>query len=90
MKIEFNIEYTNNQSEKVVAQLADLAKWEKETNKTVRDLPSAGIWDTLFVAYQALKRQNNPQATKPFDKWCESVETIDGKYDDPKVSKPVA
>jgi hypothetical protein len=44
-----------------------------------------GMWDILFVAHLAYKREADTKTTKPFEVWMESVSDVQVGDDDPKV-----
>lgn len=91
MKLPITITYQSGETAQFIAQPPDWAKWEKETNNTIRQTQEKmGIWDLMFLAYQAHKRLSAGKPIKPFDVWMESVADVDvqvGDDVDPKVSQ---
>lgn len=83
MQKEITIKYVSGDMATYVAYPPDFAKWERETKKSVREFN--GIWDILFVAYSAMKREAAGKAVKPFEIWTESIIDIDVAKPDPKV-----
>jgi hypothetical protein len=43
------------------------------------------MWDILYVAHLAYKRDAGTKATKPFEAWMESVSDVEVGNDDPKA-----
>jgi hypothetical protein len=43
------------------------------------------MWDILFVAHLAMKRDAGSKPTKPFDAWMESVADVEVGEGDPKA-----
>ena len=84
MQKEITIKYASGDTATYVAYPPDFAKWERETKKSITEF--AGIWDILFVAHSAMKREAAGKAVKPFDIWAESVIDIDVANSDPKAS----
>lgn len=83
MQKEITIKYASGDMATYVAYPPDFAKWERETKKSISEF--AGIWDILFVAHSAMKREAAGKAVKPFDIWAESVVDIDVAQSDPKA-----
>lgn len=79
------IEYMSGDKAEITAYPPDFARWEKETGK--RSDQISGIWDILFVAYCAFKRQNAGKAVKPFEIWMDSVADFEVVKDDPKATQ---
>lgn len=83
MQKEITIKYISGDQATYVAYPPDFAKWERETKKSVTEFN--GIWDILFVAYSAMKRESAGKAVKPFEIWTESIIDVDVAKLDPKV-----
>jgi hypothetical protein len=66
-----------------VAYPPDFAKWEMATKKSLTDF--SGMWDILFVAHSAMKRDAAGQPVKPLEVWMESITDIDVDSDSPKA-----
>ena len=54
MKSQITIKYNSGEEATYVAQPPEYAKWEKATGKSISEL--SGMWDILFLAYNAMKR----------------------------------
>lgn len=84
MQKEITIKYASGDTVTYVAYPPDFAKWERETKKSITEF--AGIWDILFVAHSAMKREAAGKAVKPLDIWSESVIDIEVGADVPKAT----
>lgn len=84
MQKEITIKYASGDTATYVAYPPDFAKWERETKKTITEF--SGIWDILFVAHSAMKREAAGKAVKPLDIWSESVIDIEVGADVPKAT----
>lgn len=84
MKLPITITYNSGEQATYVAQPPEWAKWERETGKTIQDAANIGIWDLLFLAYNAHKRANAGKPVKPFEAWIDTVADIDSESDSPK------
>jgi hypothetical protein len=88
MKLPIHITYTSGKQETYTAQPPEWAKWEKETgNKITQADGNIGIWDLMFLAYNAHKREAAGTPVKPFDVWSLTVEDISAGESDPKVTQ---
>ena len=88
MKSEITITYNSGEQATYVAQPPEYAKWEKTTGKSLNDL--GGVWDVMFLAYNAMKREAAGKAVKSFEVWMETVADIEVVNRDPKVSQSEA
>jgi hypothetical protein len=61
----------------------DYARWEMTTKKVISQF--GGMWDILYVAHSAMKRDAGGKPTKTLDVWMESVADVEVGGDDPKV-----
>ena len=85
MKLPITIEYNSGDKAIYYAQPPEWAKWEKETGKTIGLANSVGIWDLMFLAYNAYKRESAGKPVKPFPIWMETVADIKAEVtEDPK------
>lgn len=84
MKSEITITYNSGEQAIYVAQPPEYAKWEKATGKTLSEL--GGVWDIMFLAYNAMKREAAGKPVKSFDVWMETVADLEVVNRDPKVS----
>jgi len=89
---KLTIEYFSGEAVEYTAAAPEWAKWEMKTGKTVQVAESViGIWDLLFLAYNAMKRESAGKPVKPFEVWIETVENISSETgDDPKATEPEA
>jgi len=86
MKLPITIEYSSGELATYVAQPPEWAKWEKTTGKTISDTANGiGVWDLLFLAYSAYKRENAGKPVKSFEIWMETVSDVNPGVNDPKV-----
>jgi hypothetical protein len=83
MKKAITIKYQSGDTATYVAYPPDFAKWEMATKKSISDFN--GMWDILFVAHSAMKREAAGQPVKPLDIWMETIEDIDVDSDSPKA-----
>lgn len=85
MKSNITITYNNGDEATYIAQPPDYAKWERETGKTITQLTEPGVWDILFLAYSAMKREAAGKPVKSLDIWMETVADFQVGVDDPKA-----
>lgn len=83
MKKSITITYQSGDTATYVAYPPDFAKWEMATKKSMSDF--AGIYDILWVAHSAMKREAAGQPVKPFEAWIESIVDVDVDVDSPKA-----
>lgn len=87
MKLPITIEYNSGESATYVAQPPEFAKWEKTTGHTIAQASNAiGIWDLMFLAYNAHKRENAGKPIKSFEIWMETVADVKTELSDPKAT----
>ncbi len=91
MKLPITIEYNDGSEAVYIAQPPEWAKWEKETGKTVTQAAgSIGIYDLMFLAYNAYKREAAGKPTKAFNIWMDTVSDVKAGEDDPKSTSAEA
>ena len=91
MKLPITITYNNGEEATYIAQPPEWAKWEKETGKTIAQATSSiGIWDLMFLAYNAHKREAAGKPVKAFPVWMETIADIKAGADDPKSTNAEA
>jgi len=88
MQAPINITYANGEEIEVMAYPPDFAKWERSEKKTIKDF--GAMWDILFIAHSAIKREAGTKPVKPLDVWMESVTNIELGSDSPKVTSEEA
>jgi len=87
MKLPIHIEFNSGEKETFTAQPPEWAKWEKATGHTIsKAQESIGIWDLMFLAYHAMKREAGGKPVKSFEIWMENVAEVAVLDSDPKVS----
>ena len=91
MKLPITIEYNSGESETFTAQPPEWAKWEQKTGNTISQArEKVGMFDLLFLAWHAMKREASGKPVKSFDVWCETVADIIVGDEVPKVIPPEA
>ena len=91
MKLPITIEYNSGEQAIYIAQPPEWAKWEKQTGKTISELESKmGMWDLMFLAYNAMKREAAGKPVKAFDIWMDTVSNVEVGDADPKATSPEA
>ena len=91
MKLPITIEYNSGESETFTAQPPEWAKWEQKTGNTISQArEKVGMFDLLFLAWHAMKREAAGKPVKSFDVWCETVADISVGDEVPKVIPPEA
>lgn len=82
MKSQINITYNSGEEASYIAQPPEYAKWEKATGKNIGEL--GGVWDIMFLAYNAMKREAAGKPVKAFEVWMDTVADITTEAIDPK------
>lgn len=88
MKSQITITYNSGDQATYTAQPPEYAKWEKATGKTITELN--GIWDIMFLAYNAMKREAAGKPVKSFEVWMDTVADVETVHQDPKAIVPEA
>jgi hypothetical protein len=78
------IKYIDGSEDTFMVRPPDYARWEMATKKVISQF--GGMYDILFVAHNAMKREAGGKPTKPLDIWMESVLDIEVGAEDPKVT----
>ena len=87
MKLPITIEYNSGEVATYVAQPPEWAKWEKATGHTISKAQEViGMWDLMFLAYNAYKRENAGKPVKSFEVWMETVADVQAGASDPKAT----
>ena len=87
MKLPITIEYNSGERATYIAQPPEWAKWEKATDKTISNaVGGIGVWDLMFLAYNAHKRELAGKPIKSFEIWMETVADIEAGEADPKAT----
>jgi hypothetical protein len=91
MKLPITITYNSGDSATYVAQPPEWAKWERETKKIISDADGKiGMWDLMFLAYHAYKRENAGKPVKSYEIWSETVADVTVGEDSPKATNQEA
>lgn len=91
MKLPITITYNSGEQATYIAQPPEWAKWEKTTGHTIAKAQDAiGIWDLMFLAYNAYKRESAGKPIKSFEIWMETVAEVETGVSDPKATSPEA
>jgi hypothetical protein len=91
MKLPITIEYNSGDVATYMAQPPEWAKWEKTTGHTISQAQEViGIWDLMFLAYNAYKRENAGKPVKSYEIWSETVADVKAGEEDPKVTSAEA
>jgi hypothetical protein len=86
MKLPITITYNSGEEATYIAQPPEWAKWEKAAGTTIAQAQDKiGIWDLMFLAYHAYKRENAGKQTKPFEAWMETVADVQAGESNPKA-----
>ena len=87
MKLPITIEYNSGDQATYIAQPPEFAKWEKQTGNIIGQISEKlGIWDLMFLAYHAHKRElGGSQPVKSMDILMETVADVIVGDADPKV-----
>jgi hypothetical protein len=83
MQKDITIKYTDGSETTYTVRPPDYARWEMTTKKVISQF--SGVWDILFVAHSAMKRDSGGKPTKSLDIWMESVADFEVGESDPKV-----
>lgn len=83
MQQNITIKYNDGSEEMYVIRPPDYARWEMATKKTISQF--GGMWDILFVAHSAMKRESGGKPTKSLDIWMENVADVEVGDADPKA-----
>ena len=88
MKLNIKIEYRSGESAVYAAGPSEWAKWERDQKTSIQKVEDTlGIYDLLFLAYNAMKREKAGQPVKPFEVWMDTVEDVGTeKTESPKVT----
>jgi hypothetical protein len=85
MKTAITIEFQSGEVATYMAAPPEWMKWENKTGKTIQQANEIGISDLLFLAYNAMKRENAGKPVKPFEVWAETVSDVTFSDSDPKA-----
>jgi hypothetical protein len=83
MQQAITIKYQDGSETTYTVRPPDYARWEMTTKKVISQF--GGMWDILFVAHLAYKRDAGSKTIKPFEVWMESVSDVQVGDGDPKA-----
>ena len=83
MQQQVTIKYNDGSEDTYQVRPPDYAKWEMTTKKTISNF--GGMWDILYVAHSAMKRDAGGKPTKSLDIWMETVADVEVGGEDPKA-----
>jgi hypothetical protein len=83
MQQQITIKYIDGTEASYMVRPPDYARWEMATKKVISQF--GGMWDILYVAHSAMKREAGGKPTKTLDQWMESVDDVEVGEGDPKV-----
>lgn len=83
MQQKITIKYNDGSEEQYQVRPPDYARWEMATKKVISQF--GGMWDILYVAHSAMKREAGGKPTKALDIWMETVADVEVGEADPKV-----
>ena len=84
MQQNITIKYIDGSEETFMVRPPDYARWEMATKKVISQF--GGMYDILFVAHSAMKREAGGKPIKALDIWMESILDIEVGAEDPKVT----
>lgn len=83
MQQQITIKYVDGSETTYMVRPPDYARWEMTTKKVISQF--GGMYDILFVAHSAMKRDAGGKPVKPLDIWMENVADVEVGDADPKV-----
>ena len=83
MQQNITIKYNDGSEQTYQVRPPDYARWEMTTKKVISQF--GGMYDILFVAHSAMKRDAGGKPVKPLDIWMENVADVEVGDADPKV-----
>jgi hypothetical protein len=83
MQQNITIKYNDGLEQTYQVRPPDYARWEMTTKKVISQF--GGMYDILFVAHSAMKRDAGGKPVKPLDIWMETVADVEVGDADPKV-----
>jgi len=83
MQQQITIKYIDGSETTYMVRPPDYARWEMATKKVISQF--GGMYDILYVAHSAMKRDAGGKPVKPLEVWMESVADVEVGDADPKV-----
>ena len=83
MQQQITIKYVDGSETTYMVRPPDYARWEMTTKKVISQF--GGMYDILFVAHSAMKRDAGGKPVKTLDVWMETVADVEVGDADPKA-----
>jgi len=83
MQQNITIKYNDGSEQTYQVRPPDYARWEMTTKKVISQF--GGMYDILYVAHSAMKRDAGGKPVKPLDVWMETVADVEVGDADPKA-----
>jgi len=83
MQQQITIKYIDGTETSYMVRPPDYARWEMATKKVISQF--GGMYDILYVAHSAMKREAGGKPTKTLDQWMESIDDVEVGEGNPKV-----
>lgn len=83
MQQNITIKYNDGSEQTYQVRPPDYARWEMTTKKVISQF--GGMYDILFVAHSAMKRDAGGKPVKTLDVWMETVADVEVGDADPKA-----
>jgi len=83
MQQQITIKYNDGTESTYMVRPPDYARWEMATKKVISQF--GGMYDILYVAHSAMKRDTGSKPVKPLEVWMETVADVEVGEGDPKV-----
>jgi hypothetical protein len=83
MQQNITIKYNDGSEQTYQVRPPDYARWEMATKKVISQF--GGMYDILFVAHSAMKRDAGGKPVKSLDIWMETVADVEVGDADPKA-----
>ena len=83
MQQNITIKYNDGSEQTYQVRPPDYARWEMASKKVISQF--GGMYDILFVAHSAMKRDAGGKPVKPLDIWMETVADVEVGDADPKA-----
>jgi len=83
MQQNITIKYNDGSEQTYQVRPPDYARWEMTTKKVISQF--GGMYDILYVAHSAMKRDAGGKPVKSLDIWMETVADVEVGDADPKA-----
>ena len=88
MQQQITIKYIDGTETTYMVRPPDYARWEMATKKVISQF--GGMWDILYVAHSAMKREAAGKPVKPIEAWTETIAEVIVGEANPKVTQSEA